>query len=54
MKPTDNIEQFVKNLRQPVDADTKQRILDNVLQVMDESQKPTSASVQPNFWRIIM
>ena len=54
MKPTDNIEQFVKNLRQPADADTKQRILDNVLQVMDESQKPTSAKQQPNIWRIIM
>ena len=55
MKPTDkNIEQAIKSLRQPTDAGTKQRILDNVLQAMNEIPKTTSARFQPSIWRIIM
>ncbi|MFC1739693.1 hypothetical protein ACFL1G_11715 [Planctomycetota bacterium] len=53
MKPQDNIENQIKKIRYKPSAETHNRILNNVLQALDESEKTTSAH-RPNFWRIIM
>ena len=53
MRPLDNIEKLIKKLRYKPSAETHDRVLRNVQQALDESQKTTSAP-KPNIWRIIM
>ena len=53
MRPLDNIEKLIKKLRYKPSAETHNRMFDNVMQALDESQKTTSAP-KPNFWRIII
>jgi hypothetical protein len=54
MKPADNIAESVKQLRYKAGAETRDRILGNLLQALQESQEQKSAEMQPNLWRIIM
>ena len=52
MRPSD-IEKSVKKLRYSSSTESRSRVLGNILQALDKSQK-TSAVIQPNIWRIIM
>ena len=55
MKPADNdIEKSIKKLRYTASATTRQRILSNVLQALDESKKKPPAAIQPDIWRTII
>jgi len=53
MRPAENIKNLIKKLRYKPSAEAHNRMLVNVLQALDESQKTTSAP-KPNIWRIIM
>jgi len=53
MRPLDNIEKLIKKLRYKASDEAHNRVLGNVLQALDKSQKTTSAP-KPNIWRIIM
>jgi len=52
MKPADIIEQSIKKLRYKASTQTHDRILANILQVLEDREKPNAT--QPNIWRIIM
>jgi hypothetical protein len=52
MKPADKIKDLIKNLRYKPSAEAHNRMLNNVLKVLDENK--TSHSAQPSFGRIIM
>ena len=54
MRPAENIEKLIRKLRYKPSAETHDRVLDNVLQAMDNHEKQKSAKIQPNIWRIIM
>jgi len=54
MKPADNMENLIKKLRYKAGAEAHDRILDNVMQALDESEKQKSGAAAPNIWRTIM
>ncbi len=54
MKPADNIEKSIKNLRYPAGAKTKEQILQDALTVLSVTNKTQSATQSLNFWRILM
>ena len=54
MRPADNTENLIKKLRYKAGAEAHDRILDNVMQALDESEKQKSGVTAPNIWRIIM
>lgn len=54
MRPADNIEKLVKHLRYKAGGETRDRILGNVLQAMQESKQQKSTKTQPDLWRMIM
>ena len=54
MKPVDNIEKSIKKLRYTASANLHDRVLGNVLDALDESEKQKPAVTVPNIWRIII
>jgi outer membrane lipoprotein-sorting protein len=55
MRPADNTENLIKKLRYNAGAKAHDRILDNVMQALDESEKQKAGATAPNkIWRTIM
>jgi hypothetical protein len=54
MKSTDRIEKSIKKLRYEPGAETRHRILSNVLKALELSQKERPGVSTPGIWRIIM
>ncbi len=54
MRPTDNIEKLIQKLRYDASAETHDKILGNVMQVLDEVEKEKQGAAAPNIWRTIM
>jgi len=59
MKPTENIEKFIKNtyadnLPAATSAKLDQRVLGNAQDTLEKSKTTQSAGTRPNIWRIIM
>jgi hypothetical protein len=54
MRPSENIEKLIKKLRYKTSAETHDRVLDNVLQALDEKQKQKAGVMAPDIWSIIM
>lgn len=54
MRPIDNMEKLIKKLRYKASAETHERVLGNVLQELDKSEKDKSDVIVPNIWRTIM
>jgi hypothetical protein len=54
MRPKDNIEKSVKQLRYRVSSQAHNRILANIIQMLDATEKQTSVVPQPNTWRTII
>ncbi|MFB0554957.1 MAG: hypothetical protein ACETWQ_16750 [Phycisphaerae bacterium] len=54
MRPADNMENLIKKLRYKAGAEAHDRILDNVMQALDESEKQKAGANTPNIWRTIM
>jgi outer membrane lipoprotein-sorting protein len=54
MRPTDDIEESIKKLRYKTDSETKEKLLGNVLQALNENEKKQSGTIKPEIWRKIM
>ena len=54
MSPSESIEKLIKKLRYQANAETHERILGNVLQTLDESEKEKPGAAAPNIRSIIM
>ena len=54
MRPADNIEESIKKLRYKTDAETHEKVLGNVLQMLDKHEKQKSGVIKPDIWRTIM
>jgi outer membrane lipoprotein-sorting protein len=54
MRPSENIEKLIKKLRYKTSAETREKVLGNVLQALDEKQKQKAGVTQPEIWRTIM
>ncbi len=54
MRPAEDIDKLIKKLRYKASAETHDRVLGNVLQALDKSEKETSGVTTPNIWRTIM
>lgn len=54
MRPAENIEKLIKKLRYKTSAETHDRVLGNVLQVLDEKEKQKPGVFVPDTWRTIM
>ena len=54
MSPSESIEKLIKKLRYQAKAETRERILGNVLQTLDESEKEKTGAAAPNIRSIIM
>jgi len=54
MRPSKNIEKLIKKLRYKTSAETHDRVLGNVLQVLDEKEKQKPGVIKPDIWRTIM
>lgn len=54
MKPAENIKKLIRSRRYKAGPEDYDRALDRFLQAVDEHLKHKTASIKPNFWRIIM
>ncbi len=54
MRPAENMEKLIKKLRYDAGAETHDRILGNVLQALDATEKQKSGATAPNIRRTIM
>ena len=54
MRPADRIEKSIRKLRYKTDAETRERLLGNVLQTLDNHNKQQSGATRPDLWRMIM
>jgi hypothetical protein len=59
MRPAKDIERHIKNvyadgLKVTTSADLDERVLDNVMETLDELEKKESAAIESNIWRLIM
>jgi hypothetical protein len=54
MRPADDIEKSIKNLNITAPAEMRQRVLGDLLKLMEESKKKRPSAYQPIVWRIIM
>ena len=54
MRSAQNIEKLIKNLHDTTSTDMDERVLKDVLKVLEQSERTKSALVQPNIWRKIM
>lgn len=53
MRPTENIEKLIKNIKIDTNAKMDKAVLDDVLKALEKSKKTKSAIPQPNIWRMI-
>jgi hypothetical protein len=54
MRPAEDIDKLIKKLRYKAGAETHDRVLGNVMQALDESEKQKAGATAPNIWRTIM
>ena len=54
MKPTENIERFIKNAKIKTDPAVNEAVLNNLLDELDKSEISAPADIGPGIWRIIM
>ncbi len=54
MKPAEDIDKLIKKLRYKAGAETHDRVLGNVMQALDETEKQKSGATAPNIRRTIM
>ena len=54
MRPSEDMDKLVKNLRYKASAETHDRILGNVMRALDESQRQKTGAGAPDIWRKIM
>ena len=54
MRPAENIEKLIKKLRYKTSTETHDRVIDNVLQALDEKEKRKPGVIKPDLWRMIM
>ena len=54
MRPSEDMDKLVKNLRYKASAETHDRVLGNVMRALDESEKQKAGAGAPDIWRIIM
>ena len=54
MRPVEDIDKLIKKLRYRASAETHERVLSNVMRVLDESQRQKTGAVAPDIWRKIM
>ena len=54
MRPADNIEESIRKLRYKTNAETREKVLGNILQAMDKNEKQESGVTRPDIWRTIM
>ena len=59
MRPAKDTERHIKNvyadgLKVTTSADLDERVLDNVMETLDELEKKESAAIESNIWRLIM
>ncbi|MCP4261083.1 MAG: hypothetical protein GY774_26800 [Planctomycetes bacterium] len=54
MRPAEDIDKLVKKLRYKAGAETHDRILGNVMRVLDESERQKTGARARDIWRIIM
>jgi len=54
MRPAENVKRLIKNLNDRTSTQMDERVLGDVLRVLEESEKATSASTKPTIGRIIM
>lgn len=54
MRPSENMDKLIKKLRYKASAEAHDRVLGNVMQALDESQRIKSAALRPNIRRTIM
>ena len=54
MRPTENIEKQVKQLRYEANTETHNRVLDNVMHAIDKHEKQKPGTTAPDIWRTIM
>jgi outer membrane lipoprotein-sorting protein len=54
MRLSENIEKLIKKLHYETSAETHDRVLGNVLQVLDEKEKQKAGVTKPDLWRTIM
>jgi hypothetical protein len=54
MRPTENIEKRIENVKIVVDAEANERVFGNILQAFGKSETKQSAETQPNMWRTII
>lgn len=54
MRPAENIEELIKNLRYTTSDETHGRVLGNVMQALDKRQQQETGVTTPDLWRTIM
>lgn len=54
MRPMDNIKKRIKSVPVNTNAERDKEVLDDVLNVLEQSRKAESAACRPNIWRIVM
>jgi hypothetical protein len=59
MRPARDTERHIRNvyadgLKVTTSADLDKRVLNNVMETLDELEKKESAAIEPNIWRLIM
>ena len=54
MRPSEDIDKLIKKLRYKAGAQAHDRMLENVMQALDKSEKQKSGVIAPNIWRTIM
>lgn len=54
MRRLENTEKLIKKLRYRAEPEVHDRVLGNVLQMLDKSKEKGTAKAEPNIWRIIM
>ena len=54
MRPAEDIKKLIKNLNDTTSAQMDERVLEDALRALEESEKTTSAYIEPNIWRTIM
>ena len=54
MRPTDKIESLIKNASISTDTDSDKKVLNEVLDVFEETKQKQTGASQMNIWRIIM
>jgi outer membrane lipoprotein-sorting protein len=54
MRPADNIEKLIKQLRYTTSDETHDRVFGNVMQSLDQRKEHTSGVTTPDLWRTIM